>query len=157
MPPQNEGLVARATIAIAADPGEVWVALVDPGAIKQYMFGATVVSEWRPGGPIVWRGVWQGHAYEDRGEILRVRPGESLQYTHFSPLSGLPDEPVNYHTVTIDLSPEGTGTRVSLAQDGSTSAEARDHSERNWSAMLSALRDYVESGRVAAAFASENL
>jgi uncharacterized protein YndB with AHSA1/START domain len=151
MPPQDEELVARAAITIAADPGDVWDALVDPGAIKQYMFGTTVESEWRPGSPIVWKGEWQGRAYEDKGEILRFQPGRSLQYTHFSPLSGLPDEPANYHTVTIDLSPEPGGTRVALTQDGSTTADARDHSEENWSAMLSAVKKYVESRREAAA------
>jgi uncharacterized protein YndB with AHSA1/START domain len=151
MPPQNEELVARATITIAAEPGEVWDALVDPVAIKQYMFGATVESDWRPGSPIVWRGEWQGRTYEDKGRILRLQPGESLQYAHFSPLSGAPDEPGNYHTVTVDLSAEGPGTRVDLAQDGSATAEARDHSEQNWSAMLSALKQYVESRRRAAA------
>jgi uncharacterized protein YndB with AHSA1/START domain len=151
MPPQNDELVARATITIAAHPRDVWAALVDPAAIKQYMFGATVRSEWRQGGSIVWRGEWQGRTYEDKGEILRLQPERSLQYTHFSPLSGLPDEPGNYHVVTIGLSQESTGTRVTLTQDGSRTAEARDHSQENWSAMLSALRHYVETRKEAAA------
>jgi uncharacterized protein YndB with AHSA1/START domain len=149
--PQNDELVARATITITAHPHDVWSALVDPAAIRQYMFGTTVESEWRPGSPIVWRGEWQGRAYEDKGRILTVRPERSLQYTHFSPLSGLPDEPGNYHTVTIDLSPEGTGTRVTLTQDGSSTAEARDRSQENWSVMLRALRQYVETRGEAAA------
>jgi uncharacterized protein YndB with AHSA1/START domain len=149
MPPQNVALVARATVTISAHPRDVWAALVDPVAIRQYMFGTAVESEWRPGSPIVWKGEWQGRTYEDKGEILRLQPDRSLQYTHFSPLTGLPDEPANYHTVTVDLSPEGAGTRVSLAQDGSTTAEERDHSEKNWSAMLSALREYVETRKEA--------
>ena len=151
MPPHDDDLVARATITIGARPREVWTALVDPAAIKQYMFGTAVESEWRPGSPIVWRGEWQGRTYEDKGQILTLQPERVLQYTHFSPLSGLPDEPGNYHTVTVDLSPEGTGTRVTLTQDGSSTAEARDHSQENWSAMLSALRQYVETRREAAA------
>jgi uncharacterized protein YndB with AHSA1/START domain len=151
MPPQNEGLIAHATVAIAAGPDEVWSALTDPAAIKQYMFGTTVETDWRPGSPIVWKGEWQGRAYEDKGTITSVQPGESLQYTHFSPLSGVPDEPGNYHTVTVDLSAEGSGTRVDLSQDGSATTEARDHSEQNWSVMLSALKQYVEDRRRAAA------
>jgi hypothetical protein len=42
-------------------------------------------------------------AYEDKGKILRFEPRKSLQYSHFSPLSGLHDNPENYHIVTIDL------------------------------------------------------
>ena len=45
-----------------------------PGAIRQYMFGTTVESEWRPGSPIVWKGEWQGRAYEDKGEICACSP-----------------------------------------------------------------------------------
>ena len=66
------------------------MALVDPAAIKQYMFGTTVESDWREGSSIVWKGEWQGRAYEDKGVILRLEPGRLLQYSHFSPLSGAP-------------------------------------------------------------------
>ena len=53
--------------------------------------------------------------------------------------------------MTIELSPEGSGTRVSLTQDGSTTAEARQHSEENWQMMLDSLRGYVEARGEAAA------
>ena len=151
MPSQNDGLVARATTIIAADRDAVWTALVEPAAIKQYMFGTTVESDWSEGSPIVWKGEWQGRAYEDKGKILRLEPGRLLQYTHFSPLSGVPDEPQNYHTVTIELAPEGAGTSVILTQDGSTTEEARAHSEENWRTMLDGLRRYVELRRRGAA------
>jgi uncharacterized protein YndB with AHSA1/START domain len=144
MPPQDDELVARATTIIAADPDAIWAALVDPAAIKQYMFGTTVESDWSEGSSIVWKGEWQGRAYEDKGTIRRIEPGRRLRYTHFSPLSGLPDEPQNYHTVTIELAPEGAGTSVTLTQDGSTTEEARKHSVENWSAMLESLKGYVE-------------
>ena len=49
MPPQDDELVARAATTITAGHGEVWSALVDPTAIKQYMFGATVETDWRVG------------------------------------------------------------------------------------------------------------
>ena len=151
MPSQNDGLVARATTIIAADRDAVWTALVEPAAIKQYMFGTTVESEWSEGSSIVWKGEWQGRAYEDKGTILRLEPGRLLQYSHFSPLSGVPDQPQNYHTVTIELAPEGAATSVILTQDGSTTEEAREHSEENWSTMLDALKGYVERhGEVAA-------
>jgi uncharacterized protein YndB with AHSA1/START domain len=154
MPPQNEGqvaLVAEASAIIDADRREVWRALVDPAAIKEYMFGTTVVSEWREGSAIVWQGEWEGRAYEDKGEIVRMEPGRILRYTHFSALSGQTDEPGSYHTVTIDLVPTGAATAVTLTQDNNPTPEAREHSARNWNAMLSALKEYVESRREAAA------
>jgi hypothetical protein len=76
--------------------------------------------------------------------ILQFKPGRTLQYSHFSPLSGLPDLPANYHTVTIELSGEQNQTLVSLAQDNNATEEERDHSGKNWGMMLSSLKAYVE-------------
>src|SRR3989442_15262446 len=86
--PMRTDFVARASVTIRASSAAVWQALVTPAAIKQYMFGTTVVSDWREGGPITWKGEWQGRPYEDKGVIMRFSPERVLQYTHFSPLSG---------------------------------------------------------------------
>jgi uncharacterized protein YndB with AHSA1/START domain len=141
----GKGLTAEATTTIDAPRARVWQALIDPAAIKRYMFGADVVSEWRVGRPIVWKGEWKGKPYEDKGEILRFEPEQRLEYSHWSPLSGRPDEPGNYHTVTIELTGEGDRSRVALAQDGNSSEEGRAHSQQNWQTMLDGLKKYVET------------
>ena len=137
-------LFAKATIRINATTERVWDALVTPDAIKQYMFGTNVVSEWREGSPITWQGEWQGKSYADKGVILKFQPRRTIQYSHFSPLSRLPDRPENYHTVTIDLSAEGNQTQLSLTQDNNATEEARAHSEKNWGMMLAALKKFLE-------------
>jgi uncharacterized protein YndB with AHSA1/START domain len=139
-----QNLVAVATVIVHAPTNKVWNALVDPLAIKKYMFGVEVVSDWREGSQIIWKGEWQGKPFEDKGKILEYRPGRMLQYSHFSPLSGLADKPENYHTVTIDLLPEDGQTRVTLVQDNNGSAEERDESKKNWEAMLSELKEFLE-------------
>jgi len=140
----NDDLIAQASILIDAPVKKVWKALVDPEAIRQYMFGTTVVSDWKEGNPILWKGEWQGKAYEDKGVILQLRPERTLQYSHFSPLSGLPDRPENYHTVTIELSTLRKRTRVTLSQDHNANPEERQHSETNWAGMLAAIKKLVE-------------
>src|SRR5262245_52095473 len=137
-------LIARASVEIAAPLAKVWDALVNPEVIKRYMFGATVISDWKVGSPIVWKGEWKGKAYEDRGVILRWERERLLSYSHFSPLSGLPDVPENYHTVTIVLSSAGGVIRLELAQDKNPSEEARAHSEQNWLMALEGLKRVVE-------------
>lgn len=137
-------LVATVSISIAAPNNKVWDALVNPVAIRQYFFGTTVVSDWHLGSPIVWKGDWQGKTYEDKGVILQFDPGRTIQYSHFSPLSGLPDKPENYHTVTVKLSSSEDLTLVSLSQDKNGSEEERVHSEQNWGMMLAALKKYLE-------------
>ncbi len=140
----SKGLIATATTLISAPTGKVWNALVDPEAIRQYMFGATVVSDWKIGNPILWRGEWQGKPYEDKGRILEFEPGRRVSYSHYSPLSGVPDTPENYHTVTVELKAEGGGTRASLTQDNNASEAERLESEKNWQGMLEAMKKYLE-------------
>ncbi len=140
----DKKLIARASVTINTPRARVWNALVNPEAIKQYMFGTNVVSDWREGRPIIWKGEWQGKSYEDKGVILQFTPERTLQYSHFSPLSGQPDKPENYHTVTIELSGEGNQTRASLAQDNNPTEQARDHSAKNWEMMLAALKKFLE-------------
>lgn len=139
-----DDFVAEASTTIHASADKVWDALVNPEKIKEYMFGSTVVSDWKEGSAITWKGEWKGKAYEDKGKILRFDPPRTLQYSHFSPLTGQPDVPENYHTVTIDLAPSGDETTVTLTQDGNATAEAQEHSKKNWSTMLDGLKKVVE-------------
>lgn len=136
--------IAKASIQISAPLSKVWDAFVNPAIIKQYMFGTHVVSDWKEGSTIVWKGEWQGKAYEDKGVILKLVPEKLLQYTHFSPMTGLPDTPENYHTVTIELSVQKTHVLVSLSQDNNTTEQAKEHSEKNWGMMLTSLKALLE-------------
>jgi uncharacterized protein YndB with AHSA1/START domain len=139
--------VATAEGEIDGSPDEVWVALTDPAAIREYMFGAEVQTDWRPGSPITWMGEFEGKSFEDKGEILAVEPGQLLEFTHFSPLSGQEDKPENYHRVRYQLQPvDGGRTRVRLTQDNSGSAEEAEHSSATWQAMLDGLKKVVEQG-----------
>jgi len=143
----NKGLIANVSTTIDAPSADVWQALVTPAAIKEYMFGTTVTSDWVVGSPIVWKGEWQGRAYEDKGIILQVVPERVLEYSHFSPLAGVPDVPESYHIVTVELSPDGERTRVTLSQDNNPTEHAREHSEKNWGMMLAALKQFLQRQR----------
>ena len=79
------GIVATAEIDIAAEPDRVWEMLPDPAAVKQWMFGTELETDWQVGGPIVWKGEYEGNAYEDKGEVLAVRRTARLSVSHFSP------------------------------------------------------------------------
>jgi uncharacterized protein YndB with AHSA1/START domain len=139
----NDQLTAKAEISIRASAEAVWQALTNPELIRQYMFGTEVITDWKVGNEITWKGEWQGRPYEDKGFILQFKPCEILQYSHFSPL-GDPDATAeNYHTVTIGLSGNGDLTNVALSQDNNTTEEARDHSQKNWQMMLDEMKKVV--------------
>jgi uncharacterized protein YndB with AHSA1/START domain len=146
-----ENLVATAETIIDAPVHQVWAALTDPDTIRRYMFGTTVVTDWRRGSPITWAGVWEGKPYQDKGVILAIEPNQRLQVTHYSPLSGAPDVPASYHTLTYALDPHGDHTHISLSQDNNGTEKARAHSEKMWTSMLAEMKNVIESRSAARA------
>ena len=141
-----DGRVATAEVDIDALPDDVWFALTDPAAIRRYMFGALVESDWRVGSPIRWSGEYEGQPFEDHGVVLEAAPGRLLHYTHVTPARD--GRPENTHEVRISLSgTDDVGTRVTLAQDGNASEDERRHAARNWKKMLDGLKLLVEQKR----------
>src|SRR5882757_1063615 len=136
----TENIIAEAHIDINAGADNVWDALVDPKKIKKYMFGATVTSGWLEGSGITWKGEIHGKQYEDKGTIVQMKPAQLLQYTHYSPLSKLPDIPENYHSVTIELTPKENITTVTLSQDNNKTEKEKEESQKNWQTMLEGLK-----------------
>jgi uncharacterized protein YndB with AHSA1/START domain len=141
---RTDKLVAKSEITITADAAKVWHALTNARLARHYMFGAQVVTDWKEGSSILWKGEWKGQTFEDKGTILKVVPFSLLKYSHFSPLSGKADLPENYHTVSIFISADGGHTKVTLEQDGNESTAAKQHSEQNWNAALANLKRVVE-------------
>ena len=108
------------------------------------MFVTDVISDWKVGSPIVYKGDWQGKPFEDKGQILEFEPEELLVSTHWSPLSGVPDLPEYYHTVTYRLSESDGKTEVTIHQDKNASEEEKADSEANWKAFLDGLKKLLE-------------
>jgi uncharacterized protein YndB with AHSA1/START domain len=135
---------AEANIVVAPPPERVWKALTDPADVKEYFLGTHVTSSWREGDPVTFEGEWQGKSYQDKGTVLEARPNELLRITHYSPLSGLPDEPGNYHTVEYGLEAVAEGTRVSIIQGNNRSDDEAAESEKLWSTVLGNLKGYLE-------------
>jgi uncharacterized protein YndB with AHSA1/START domain len=133
------------SIEIAAPAARVWEALTTPELIRRWFFGVDTETDWRPGSPVVHRGEYQGRPYEDRGTILEVEPGRRLVHTHWSPVSGLPDEPEHYQEVTWTLSERDGATELRVSETNLPSADARAVSEQGWEAALGALKDLLES------------
>jgi uncharacterized protein YndB with AHSA1/START domain len=139
------GLVAAAAVDIAAPASAVWQALTDPERIKMYFMGAAVETDWRPGSPIIWSGEYNGKPYQDKGSIIEVQPRHMLVLTHFSPMTGQPDVPENYHTITYRLAEENGRTTLSLTQDNNGSDDEVEHSRTTWQNMLESIKRIVES------------
>jgi uncharacterized protein YndB with AHSA1/START domain len=138
--------IATSTTTINAPTGRVWSVLTDPDAIKEFMFGTEIETDWTVGSPIVWRGLWKGTEYEDKGVVVEFDPGRRLVNTHFSALSGQDDVPGNYHTVTWILEGKAGATRLTLSQDNNASAEDAEHSKGMWDSLVASVKAIAERG-----------
>lgn len=98
---------ASTDVEIEAAPEAVWQALTDPALIAPYMHGTAVNTDWVEDSPIIWRGEWEGG------------------FSHWSPLTGKPDEPAEYHHVRYDIEQLGEGrTRLTLTRGNSRRRKA---------------------------------
>jgi uncharacterized protein YndB with AHSA1/START domain len=140
----GQNLIAKVKVTVNVPTNKVWEALTDPELIKQYLFGTEVVTNWKVGSPIIWKGVWQGKTYEDKGEILRMIPEKLLETTYWSGMAGLPDKPENYKKVTYELMEENGNTKLILTQDNNSTEEDKNRSEQNWKVVLGGLKKLLE-------------
>lgn len=140
----NNKLTAKIEADIMAQPSKVWDALTNPEMIKQYFFGVDVVTDWKVGSPIIYKGEWEGNQFEDKGNIIKLEPEKLLLCNYWSSFSGLPDIPENYQNVAYEMAPIKDGTRLTITQDGIGNEESKQHTEQNWKAVLDALKSLLE-------------
>jgi uncharacterized protein YndB with AHSA1/START domain len=137
-------LIAKSSITIHAPISKVWEALTSRGLIKQYFYGVDTVTDWKAGSPIIYRGVWEGKPFEDKGNVLKSEPPKLLVLNHWSPLSGLADVPENYQNVTYALVERAGGTELTISNDHNPDEESKTHSEQNWKGVLDSLKALLE-------------
>ena len=137
-------LTGKASTTINAPASEVWQALTTPEIIKKYFFGTNAISDWKVGSPILFKGVWEGKSYEDKGTILKVERNKLFQYKYWSSMSGIEDKPENYVTITYELSEKNDKTTLTVTQENIPDEKTKEHSEQNWKKVLADLKKLLE-------------
>jgi uncharacterized protein YndB with AHSA1/START domain len=138
-------LSLKMSVSINVPKAKVWNALTNPAEIKKYLFGTDTVSDWKAGSPIIFRGTWEGKAYEDKGKILKIEKESLLQYNYWSNFSGDKDEPENYSNITYQLTESKGRTIFTLRQDNIKSKDAQLRSENNWGMILNKMKSLLEN------------
>ena len=137
-------LRSQKTITVNAPVEEVWDALTRPELIRQWFFGVNTRTTWMEGTPIIHRGEHQGKQYEDRGEILKFQPPKLLSHTHWSSVSGLPDNAENYQQVTYSLVSQGRNTELTITELNLPNEPAKETSGKSWDVALDMLKQMIE-------------
>ena len=103
------------SVRIAASPQDIWHVLTMPDAGEKWR-NAHFETGWQPGETIEIEATIGTNRYRDKGQVVQARPHSLLQYTYWSKVSGLPDVPGSYSTITIMLEAEGADTRLTVEQ-----------------------------------------
>jgi uncharacterized protein YndB with AHSA1/START domain len=140
----GDDLSTESAITIDAPATKVWEALTTPELIKEWFFGVDTVTEWKVGSPIIHKGEYQGRPYEDRGTILEFDPPWLLVHSHWSPVSGLPDDPENYQRVSWALSERDGVTELTITEVNLPSEEAKVVSAKSWQTVLENLKRLLQ-------------
>ncbi|NMH28168.1 SRPBCC family protein [Flavobacterium silvaticum] len=139
----DNSLKFSTTIDIHATADVVWDTITNPELVKKYFFNTEIETSWQPGSPIFWRGEWDGKAYEEKGEILDIDPGNSISMSYLS--SMLEDNPENYSVLNYSIeTTDDEFSKLTLEQVGFVNEEALGHSKQNWEQVLDGLRKVAE-------------
>ena len=151
------GQLISESIRITAAPKQVWDAIMDPRAGKTWRT-AHFRTDWRIGAAIEIEAVIGAKRYRDKGRVIHVEPPSRLAYAYWSQVSGLPDVPQSYSTITMTLATEGTETVLTVTQQVPPSPVRRGdgweigadsgakHVAFYWRMTLPRLKQVVEQG-----------
>lgn len=147
-------LIIENEITINAPSVKVWDILTNPQQTKKYMFGCEVITDWKPGSSIAWKGSWEGkEMIFVKGIVKAVEPGKLAAYTTIDPNNlAIADTPENYLTVTYYVSEQHGSTILKVTQgdyatvaDGQKRYEESHNNGEGWNPILRAIKDIAEN------------
>jgi uncharacterized protein YndB with AHSA1/START domain len=144
--PTNDNIVNK-MIHINASPSKVWEALTHPELMKKWMSETeiNILTDWQVGTPMVIRGRLHGINFENRGTVLHFEPEKTLQYSHLSSLSRLPDEPESYSVLEFRLAPMENQTTLTLTVRNFPTETIYKHLAFYWNVTLEILKKMIET------------
>ena len=131
---------------IRTTPERLWEALIKPEFTRQYWFGVTHESDWKPGSP--WKMVGEKGTVTDAGEVLESDPPKRLVLKWRNEF--VPEMTAEGYTrCTFEIVPSGDATELRV-----THTIDRDNSKTiaavtgGWPKVLSGLKTLLETGAI---------
>jgi len=141
------------TVNINAPTSQVWHILTTPELMKKWMVSddveINISTGWKVGSPVVIRGNMNGKDFENNGTVLQFEPEKTLQYSHLSSLSRLPDQLKSYSMVEFRLQPMQDQTILTLTLSNFPTESIYKHLAFYWNVTLEVLKKMIENkGRI---------
>jgi uncharacterized protein YndB with AHSA1/START domain len=132
------------TLNIKASPQKVWEALTKPELVKKWQFGSELITDWKVGGSIRFKAVWEGKVFEQWGTVLEFKPFELIKYSLFAPRPGLEDKLENYFVMNYILKSENGFTHLEIIQEDNRPNAVQEDPQGEENPILKGLKQVVE-------------
>ncbi len=140
--------IVKKRIDIVANPTQVWDALTNPEKTRKYFFNAKVISQWKKGSKITFKGrMFFLLKFEMIGRILAIEPEKLLMYTL---RNGSDNKSKSVSTVTDKLSYRKGITTLTITDDvgqGDGAEKRFKRSKKGWKKILKGLKGLVEENK----------
>ncbi|MCD2425298.1 SRPBCC domain-containing protein [Niabella pedocola] len=150
-----EAQIIEKSICINAGRECIWQVLTVPVLMLQWMgdpeMKLEVLTQWEAGQPLVIKGVHH-LPFENKGIVLAAEPGYQLRYSQLSSLSRLEETERNYSIFEFLLTPDGTGTRLSLTITQFPTDTIYKHLAFYWNGTLLKIKRVAENEMVCGSF-----
>ena len=139
--------VEQKIMNIKAPASQVWHMLTTPELMKKWMMSdieINIITDWKVGSPMLIRGTMNGKNFENKGTVLQFEPEKTLQYSHLSSLSRLPDQPENYSLVGFRVEPMQNETILTFTLSNFPTESIYKHLAFYWNVTLEVLKKMIE-------------
>lgn len=87
---------------------------------------------------------WYKKYLVNNGKVIQFKAEDTLEYTHLSSISRLPDKPESYSHVILHLEPNGDQTKLTVTLKNFPTYEIYKHLEFYWNVTPAILKKFVE-------------
>jgi uncharacterized protein YndB with AHSA1/START domain len=133
-------------IFINASPELVFDMLTNSAQVIKYFPLKEVVSEWKVGSEVLYKGEVDNKSFTDYGVIDVISRPDEYKYTYWSDNHGTDRTPENHLSIRYKLSKEGKGTKLELVQSNLRSKEMFQMMDATvWDFLLNNMKNHIES------------
>jgi uncharacterized protein YndB with AHSA1/START domain len=144
--PANASFVYMTYVATSLD--KMWAALTQGAISKVYWAGRMVDSDWQIGSPVLFRRSSNNQPDIVRAKVLAIAPPTSLQMSWTYDLGdGSPQEPASRVTYKLEAATPSNVKFTLTHEPFEPGSEVADGLREGWSAILSSLKTYLETGQ----------
>jgi uncharacterized protein YndB with AHSA1/START domain len=143
----TERNIFQKVVEINARPSQVWHVLTTQALMKQWMmpdFEINIITDWAVGSAMIIRGKMNGKDFENNGTVLQFESEKTLQYSHLSSSSRLPDRPENYSLIEFGLQPIEEKTTLTLTLRNFPTESIYHHLVFYWKVTLEVFKRMIE-------------